>query len=104
MAPGRRAEGGQSQSQEKFFWGGRIGGRRTADKKRRKNFVLGSPYDELLVLSVEWQKFKRGKVPFFIKKKFFLRHKLLKFLFDNLSKVIFVEKIYFPLKFPRNYL
>ena len=36
-------EGGQRQSQEKFFLGGRMGGRGTVDKKRRKNFVLGSP-------------------------------------------------------------
>ena len=43
LTPGRRAEGGQRQSQEKFFLGGRMGGRRRADKKRRKNFVLGSP-------------------------------------------------------------
>ena len=44
LAPGRRAEGEQGQTQEKFFLDGQMGGQRTADKKRRKNFVLGSPY------------------------------------------------------------
>ena len=35
------ADGGQGQSQGKFFLGWTDG--RTADKKRRENFVLGSP-------------------------------------------------------------
>ena len=48
MAPGWTADGGQGQSQGKFFMGRRMGGRRMggrrmADKNRRKNFVLGSP-------------------------------------------------------------
>ena len=40
---GRRTVG-QGQSQGKFFLVGWMGGRWTADKKRSKNFVLGSPY------------------------------------------------------------
>ena len=33
-------------NQENFFLGGRMGGGRRADKKRRKNFVLGPPYSD----------------------------------------------------------
>ena len=40
---GPRSDVGQGQCQEKFFMVGRMGGRLTADKKRRKNFNLGSP-------------------------------------------------------------
>ena len=45
LAPGRTSEIGQGQSQEKFFWldGRADGGWRMTDKKRSKNFVLGSP-------------------------------------------------------------
>ena len=50
LYPGRRSDVGgrtsdvvQGQCQEKFFMFGRMVGQRTAEKKRRKNFVLGSP-------------------------------------------------------------
>ena len=40
---------GQGQCQEKFFMVGRMVGRQTAEKKRRNNFVLGSPVFRHLV-------------------------------------------------------
>ena len=43
FAQGQRSDVGQRQCQEKFFVVGRMVGRRMAEKKRRKNFVLGLP-------------------------------------------------------------
>ena len=60
LAPGGTLDVGQGQCQEKFFYGRTDGGRRTADKKRRKNFGLGLPvnfclskkYSEQMVCSI----------------------------------------------------
>ena len=41
----RRSDGGANSGE--FFLVGRKGGRQTADKKRSKNFVLGSPQNLL---------------------------------------------------------
>ena len=49
--PKRIFQEAKMQSQEKFFLGGGMGGGRKADKKRRKNFVLGPPYFRAFLLS-----------------------------------------------------
>ena len=47
---GPRSDVGQGQGQEKFFFGRTDG--RTAEKKRRKNFVLGSPHLDSFIIQL----------------------------------------------------